>query len=254
MAWHPNSSWLAYGEYPQGIQVWDVTTRLLCWVGQANLVWFDCFAWSPDGTQLVSGGNDGCVYLWESADGTRREWLEAHHGKVMSLAWSPDGRLLASGSGNKESGELFVWDMQHIPHGSGRGQAPPLRSLPMRTFTGHPAMVYAVVWSPSGDELISGGADGTLRWWDVESEECVAMREAHQGAIRALQVSPDGKSLASCGEDGAIRIWDLESFECVRTLRHDRPYERLNITGIRGLTEAEIASLQALGAIEEDTP
>ena len=90
-----------------------------------------------------------------------------------------------------------------------------------------------------------------LRWWDVESGECVSMQAAHQGAIRSLKVSPDGRRLASCGDDGAIMIWDLESFEHVRTLRHDRPYERLNITGIRGLTEAQKASLQALGAIEE---
>jgi hypothetical protein len=45
-------------------------------------------------------------------------------------------------------------------------------------------------------------------------------------------------------------IWDLTSHTPLRMLRRDRPYERLNITGIRGLTEAEIASLQALGAID----
>ena len=67
----------------------------------------------------------------------------------------------------------------------------------------------------------------------------------------AFKVSPDGRHLASCGDDGAIMIWDLTSHKHLRTLRHDRPYERLNITGIRGLNEAEIASLLALGAIEE---
>ena len=46
------------------------------------------------------------------------------------------------------------------------------------------------------------------------------------------------------------QIWDLESGEHLRTLRRDRPYERLNITGIKGLTQAQKASLRALGAIE----
>ena len=52
-------------------------------------------------------------------------------------------------------------------------------------------------------------------------------------------------------EDGAIRFWDLESGEPLHTLRRDRLYERLNITGIRGLTEAQKASLRTLGAFEE---
>jgi WD40 repeat protein len=64
-------------------------------------------------------------------------------------------------------------------------------------------------------------------------------------------MSPDGRMLASCGDDGAIRLWNLESGEPLQTLRRDRVYERLNITGIRGLTEAQKVSLRALGAFEE---
>jgi WD40 repeat protein len=64
--------------------------------------------------------------------------------------------------------------------------------------------------------------------------------------------SPGGRLLASCGEDGTIKVWDIESAELVRTLRRDRPYERLNITGTQGLTPAQKASLLALGAFEEE--
>ena len=54
-------------------------------------------------------------------------------------------------------------------------------------------------------------------------------RRAHQGTVQSLKVSPDGRSLASCGDDGAISVWELESGEHLRTLRRDRPYERLDI-------------------------
>ena len=49
----------------------------------------------------------------------------------------------------------------------------------------------------------------------------------------------------------ANKVWDLESGVLLRTLRRDRPYERLNFTGVKGLTEAQKATLRALGAIEE---
>ena len=63
-------------------------------------------------------------------------------------------------------------------------------------------------------------------------------------------MSPDGRRLSSCGDDGAISIWELESGGHLRTLRRDRPYERLDISGAKGLTQAQKTSLRALGAIE----
>src|SRR5258708_15786171 len=92
-----------------------------------------------------------------------------------------------------------------------------------------------------------------VRRWDVDGGTWVRVRNAHHGMMRALRRSPDGSRLASCGDDGAIMLWDLERGEHLRTLRRDRPYERLNITGIRGLTEAQKATLRALGAIEDAT-
>jgi hypothetical protein len=47
-------------------------------------------------------------------------------------------------------------------------------------------------------------------------------------------------------------LWGLENGELLQTLRRDRPYERLNITGTRGLTAAQKTTLYALGAIEEN--
>ena len=75
-------------------------------------------------------------------------------------------------------------------------------------------------------------------------------RQAHQGWVRSLSVSPDGSTLASSGEDGVIKLWDVQSAELIRTLRVDGPYERMDISGLAGVTEAQRTALLALGAVE----
>jgi len=257
VAWSLDGSLLACGTYLQGMRVWDVATRSIRWVGLPYQVAFYRVAWSPDGTRLVGSGGDGSVYLWEATSGTLLQKFSGHQGRVTSIVWSPDGRFLASGDGSAGCGEMFVWDVQCVGDASGQEQAlsaardSHYNPCLLRTFAEHPGVVSALAWTPSGDQLISGSCDGMLRWWDVQSGECTSVRAAHQGTIQALKVSPDERWLASCADDGAIMIWDLSSHEHLRTLRCDRPYERLNITGITGLTEAQKATLQALGAIEE---
>ncbi len=239
VAWSPDGERLASGTYMHGVLVWEVTAHRHHWVGREAPTLIRCLAWSPEGMRLVGGGDDGQVYVWDASDGTLLQQLAGHHGSVTRVEWSPDGMRLASAGSGRDSGELFVWEVQS-------GQR-------VRAFAGHPGVASAVAWGPSEELLVSGGSDGMLRWWEVDSGQCVRMRKAHHGTIRSLRRSPDGSRLASCGDDGAIMLWDLERGEHLRTLRRDRPYERLNITGIRGLTEAQKATLRALGAIEDAT-
>ena len=238
MTWSPDSRFLASGSYQRGVQVWEVATGVRQWVGQGQPTTIRQVAWSPDGTCLVSCGYDGSIILWEATSGTQQSHLQGHRGMVMCIAWSPDGTRLSSGGGGPAGGELFVWDVH-----SGK-------SVYARKELS--AVVYALAWSPNGSMLMSGSSDGMLCWWDVPAKQCRQMRQAHQGSVQSLKVSPDGAKLASCGDDGAIMIWNLHSGEPLQTLRRDRPYERLTITGIRGLSKAQKATLRALGAI--DTP
>jgi WD40 repeat protein len=216
-----------------------MTTRSRWWAEQQLSTWVRRLTWSPDGAWVVGGGDDGLLYVWDARDGTLLQRLAGHHEVVMNVACSPDGTRLVSAGRSGGSGELVVWDIQSWQ--------------PVRALAQQEGVIYAVAWSPDGAWVVSGGSDGRLRWWQVESGECVLVRLAHTGTIRSLKVSPDGRRLASCGDDGAITIWELESGEHLRTLRRDRPYERVNITGIRGLTEAQKATLRALGAREEST-
>jgi WD40 repeat protein len=60
-------------------------------VGRANSV-----AFSPDGLQVLSGGNEG-LKLWDVASGACLRSFDAN--SVRSVAFSPDGSLILSGAG-----------------------------------------------------------------------------------------------------------------------------------------------------------
>jgi WD40 repeat protein/transcriptional regulator with XRE-family HTH domain len=248
VAWSPDGRLLASGSYLRGAQVWEMPAGTRRWVGPTQQpTRLRHVAWSPDGTRLAGGGNDGFVYMWDASDGTLLRQMAGHDEAIMSVAWSPDGNWLASAGGGREGGQLFVWEAHS-------GERHPAWGAGHSAVAGHSGASSAVAWHPSGELLISGGSDSQLRWWEVDSGQCVRVREAHQGTIHTIKVSSDSIKLASCGDDGAIHIWELERGEHLRTLRRDRPYERLNITGIQGLTQAEIATLRALGAVEDAAP
>src|SRR5207302_11139536 len=92
----------------------------------------------------------------------------------------------------------------------------------------------------------------TVRWWNPQQGVHLATVPAHDAWARAVRVSPDGKTVASCGEDGVIGLWDMQSHQHLATLRADRPYERLDISGTLGLTNAQQVALRVLGASSAD--
>jgi len=87
--------------------------------------------------------------------------------------------------------------------------------------------------------------------WDVSSGQCRAVL-GHSHWVWSVAFSPEGKAVVSGSYDGTVKLWDRETGACLRTLRSDRPYERMNITGVKGLTEGQKATLRLLGAIEEE--
>lgn len=80
------------------------------------------------------------------------------------------------------------------------------------TLKGHKGKVHTLSFLPSGDRLVSGGSDGTVRWWRVgeTSGEELFAAEGPQGALQAAAVARDGKLAAVGSVDGAVRVWPLQ--------------------------------------------
>ena len=159
---------------------------------------------SPDGSTLAGGGEDGSVRLWDVASGGYKDTPEKHRGRVLAMAFSPDGVTLATTGG--EDKRIRLWSVD-----SGQPQA---------TLAGHLWDVVSVAFSPDGATLASGSGDGTVRLWAVDSGLHSATLEGHADWVHAVAFSPDGSLLASGARDGEVRLWDAGTGRHQVTLPH----------------------------------
>jgi WD40 repeat protein len=107
-----------------------------------------------------------------------------------------------------------------------------------------------VAFSPDGQTLASGSCDNTIKLWNMTTGNCLKTLHGHASWIWSVAFSPDGQILASGSQDETIKLWDVQTGRCLKTLIAKRPYEGMNITDVRGLTEAQKSTLKALGAVE----
>jgi WD40 repeat protein len=167
--------------------MWDVTARPQCWVSRARPISINRVVWSSDGTRLVSGSEDGSLYVWDVSDGTLLQTLQGHHGMVASVTGVP----MASGSpveaGAEEVGRCCR-GMQTVD-----SSCTLLPTLPVVYLLWSGASVESC-WSckQRRDTALVGCTK-----WGV----CEDARNA-SGAVQALRISPHGRKLAICGEDG----------------------------------------------------
>jgi len=79
-------------------------TRLVVMGGVED--WIRDIAFSPDGSLIAGGSDDGTVRIWRVSDGELLRTLEGHRSAVEAVAFSPDGRFLASGSTDET---VWLW-------------------------------------------------------------------------------------------------------------------------------------------------
>ncbi|KAJ8425142.1 hypothetical protein Cgig2_026470 [Carnegiea gigantea] len=80
-------------------------------------------------------------------------------------------------------------------------------------LSGHQKSVSQVSWSLDDRQLLTCGAEETVRRWDVLSGECLQIYEKVGIPVVSCAWSPDGKSLFAGFSDKSICAWDLNGNE-----------------------------------------
>jgi len=77
------------------------------------------------------------------------------------------------------------------------------------TFTNLKGPATTVEFSPNGQVVLLGMADGMIILWDLDSREELRRFTGHSGQINDLGFTPDGSLAVSGGEDGLVIVWDV---------------------------------------------
>ncbi|MET9629749.1 hypothetical protein ABZX92_20025 [Lentzea sp. NPDC006480] len=186
-------------------------------------------AFTPDGTRLALGANDGIVRIVDVA--SRREIGElTQPNRVRDIALSRDGTLLASSS---SAGRAYLWhDPFPTPTGpavegifAGTGLLATTASLdnavrlwrndfrtltPIATLTGHTGPALYAAFNPASTFLATSSRDRTVRVWDTAGQP-VAVLEGFRETVSTLAWSPDGRTLATGDDAGDLTLWDVTS-------------------------------------------
>ncbi len=239
IAFSPDGTMLVSASHDRTLQLWNLDTFQCDRVLSVNTSWTRGVAFAPQqnanngGTFLVGCLDETIMGMWNTSTGDLLRTFEGHSAQIWSVAFNPSGQILASSSRDQT---VKLWDVN-------TGKC-------LRTLEGHTRDVWSVAFSRDGISLATGGDDRTVRIWDASTGRSQSVLEGHEAAVQTVTYNPATQTLASGSEDETIKIWDIQTNQCLRTLRSERPYEGMNITGIIGLTEAQKMTLTALGAIE----
>jgi WD40 repeat protein len=196
--------------------------------------------------QLLSGGENGEVRLWNLADTDSPAtpiWTHPQGKPILAVSASPVTRLVAFAADDGsvgivdasshrllrllDHGGVRVRSLEFSPDGSLLATATDDNNISIwqipsgvrqQTLAGHTNWVASVAFSPDGKTIASAAYDTTIRLWKLGGATSPIILRGHEAPVLSIAFAPDGKRLASGSEDQTIKLWDIDALKCRETV------------------------------------
>lgn len=150
-----------------------------------------CYGKTKSGTvEIYAGCHDNNIYVYTVEDSKPIATLMKHTGPVSALAFRQcnDQDTLVSGGWD---GVTVLWRDR----------------IPEATLYGHVHGIWAVAFV-ARSFVLTGGADKTIRKWNLTEGNLMNVFEGHTDCVRGLAVI-NGSQFLSCSNDTTVILWSM---------------------------------------------
>ncbi|MXV78148.1 WD40 repeat domain-containing protein [Candidatus Poribacteria bacterium] len=198
------------------VQIWNTDTGHPQFLFMGHRWNVRSVIFSPDGDNIVSNCS-AIASLWDAKTGRLKASFISPERLRFSLRFTPDGSALVGYAKapyeDRGDNRIWIWDTQ-------TGQQKFI-------LKEHKGRITRTLFAPDGKKLVSGSADGTMRFWDLETGELITTLEEYD-PNSPIAFSPDGQTFASGGENAKILLWDLNTGKLKTTFTAYNPVRRIS--------------------------
>ena len=232
-----SGEWIAFGASKLGqLLVWEWQSESYIMKQQGHFDSMTDLVYSPDGQRIITTADDGKIKVWDTSSGFCVVTFTEHSSSVTACKFAQKGHVLFTSS---LDGSIRAWDLVRYrnfrtftapsqlsfssvaidPSGevvcAGSLDSFNIHIWSVQTgqlldqLSGHEGPVASLAFAPSGNIVVSGSWDHTVRLWSIFGRTQTSEPLQLQADVLDITFRPDSKQIAVSTLDGQLTFWSL---------------------------------------------